>query len=93
MQGNFFKTIQVVTSFLKIVCRGDMGIGTYAPKTLFWSKFSCLEPIPIQLAKPTQCYSDPNNGDLVGECLPDWQEKGLGLQTKNSVWVNYPNAV
>jgi len=78
----------------KIVCRGDLGIGTYAPKTLFWSKFSCLEPIPIQLAKPTQCYADPNGGaDLVGECLPDWQEKGLDLVTQNSVWVNYPNAV
>ena len=53
------------------------------PETLYWHKFQCLAPIPIQLTESTNCYSDRWNSwaNLEGECLPDWQEKGLGLLT------------
>ena len=54
------------------------------PETLYWHKFKCQTPIPIQLTKPTNCYKDKNTGvEIPGECLPDWIEQGLGLTAKN----------
>ena len=76
---------------IKVVCKGDKG-GLYMPETLFWHKFQCLTPIPIQLTRETNCYTDKWNGhaNLEGECLLDWQEKGLGLRTVSQGYVNWP---
>ena len=78
----------------KIVCRGDMG-GKYLPKTIHWHKLACNTPIPVQHVNPVGCYYDKwDNFKILQECMPKWQELGLGLQTANkgySLWDHPPS--